>query len=136
MSTKLLITGSRYIAESQAKALFDILDSLETEFGEVTHLIHGAAKGADTFAAEWAIMNDVTEIPYPADWKRHGRAAGPRRNIAMLEAHRDAVVIAFPVPDSIGTFHCIKEAEARSMIVRVFPFEKIVKKWPFSSQIR
>ncbi len=136
MPVKLLVTGSRYIAECQAADLFKILDSLETEYGEVTYLIHGAAKGADTFASEWATMRDVAEIAFPANWKAHGKGAGPRRNIAMLDAHPDAIVVAFPVPDSIGTFHCIKEAEKRGMTVRVFPFEKISDKWPFSSQVR
>lgn len=44
--------------------------------------------GADIIAGEWADMHHddgVARVPYPANWKRHGRSAGPRRNQAMLD---------------------------------------------------
>lgn len=36
--------------------------------------------------------------PHPADWKRHGRAAGPIRNAEMLDA-----------PGGIHYLHCFKD---------------------------
>lgn len=31
-------------------------------------IIHGAATGADSLAADWAVTNWVTELIFPADW--------------------------------------------------------------------
>lgn len=59
-------------------------------------LIHGGAKGADELARDWA---DVTGVPvrcFKADWKTHGKAAGPIRNQQMLELGKPTLVVAFP----------------------------------------
>jgi len=58
-------------------------------------IVHGAARGADSTAADWCRTFGVAEEPHPADWKAHGRAAGPIRNQKMLDAGAD-LVIAFP----------------------------------------
>lgn len=47
---------------------------------------------------------------FDANWRVYGKAAGAIRNRAMLQAHPGALVIAFPLPQSIGTYHCIKLA--------------------------
>lgn len=58
-------------------------------------VIHGAASGADQLAGAWARANGIRELAEPADWKRHGKAAGFIRNKAMLDMGPD-YVIAFP----------------------------------------
>jgi hypothetical protein len=58
-------------------------------------VIHGAARGADSLAGRWAIEHNVHVEACPADWNRHGRAAGPIRNQQMLD-HKPDVVLAFP----------------------------------------
>ena len=60
-----------------------------------TVVVHGGARGADSLAADWCRTFGVPEEPHPADWNLHGKAAGPIRNQAMLEAGAD-LVIAFP----------------------------------------
>ena len=62
----------------------------------ITTLIHGGAKGADYLAARWAENNGIPCKAYPADWDRHGRAAGPIRNQMMLDTEKPFAVIAFP----------------------------------------
>lgn len=59
-------------------------------------VINGGADGADYQARFWAIRNNVEVITEPADWEKHGRAAGPIRNERMIEEHAPALVIAFP----------------------------------------
>lgn len=59
-------------------------------------LIHGDARGADRIADEWAKEALVEIEKYPADWKKHGKAAGPIRNRQMLKKGRPDYVIAFP----------------------------------------
>jgi hypothetical protein len=59
-------------------------------------VIHGAARGADPIAGEWAEWAGVPVERYPADWTIFGRAAGSMRNAQMLSQGRPNVVIAFP----------------------------------------
>lgn len=51
----------------------------------ITLLVHGAAPGADTVAARWAVKAGVPQKAYPAAWERLGRRAGPIRNQQMLD---------------------------------------------------
>lgn len=60
-----------------------------------TEIIHGCAPGADTAAAEWAVLNEIAIDPHPADWDRYGKRAGFIRNTEMLAMKPD-IVIAFP----------------------------------------
>ena len=48
-------------------------------------LIHGAARGADRLAGALAKEYRIPVEEFPADWRGHGKAAGPIRNKLMLE---------------------------------------------------
>jgi hypothetical protein len=81
-------------------------------------LIHGAAPGADRLAAEiWQPQGGTIEA-YPADWKAHGKGAGPIRNQRMLDAKPD-IVIAFP--GGSGTADMVRRARSKGLKVRVIP---------------
>ena len=81
-------------------------------------IIHGAARGADSIAGEIAQQLGFWVESYPADWKRHGKRAGPIRNREMLDKVPD-LVIAFVRGESRGTWDCVHEAEARGIPVEV-----------------
>jgi hypothetical protein len=51
---------------------------------EGTVVVHGGAAGADTIAGEVARELGFEVRRYPADWDRHGKAAGPIRNSEMI----------------------------------------------------
>jgi hypothetical protein len=72
-------------------------------------IIHGAAKGADTMAADWAHSRGIQVIGYPAQWDQFGKAAGPIRNSRMLMEGQPDVVIAFSndLEVSKGTKHMV-----------------------------
>lgn len=72
-------------------------------------LIHGGARGADEGAARWGASEDLKVLAFPADWKTHGRAAGPIRNRKMVVDGKPDVVIAFP--GGRGTADMIRTAE-------------------------
>lgn len=74
-------------------------------------IINGKARGVDAVSTDWAIVNWCRFKEYPADWNKHGRAAGPIRNAQMLKEEKPDLVIAFPLPDSIGTKDMIKQAK-------------------------
>lgn len=73
-------------------------------------LIHGACPtGADALADEYAVVNWLGIDEYPANWKQHGRAAGPIRNQRMIDEGRPDVVVAFA--GGRGTADMIRRAE-------------------------
>lgn len=48
-------------------------------------IISGCAAGADTLAVRYARERKLPVIKMPANWKRWGNAAGPRRNEEMAK---------------------------------------------------
>lgn len=58
-------------------------------------VVAGGARGADTFGELWAKRRAKAVRVFPADWKRFGRSAGPKRNQQMLDEGRPQAVIAF-----------------------------------------
>ena len=74
--------------------------------------------GADRLAARiWAALKRPAEA-HPADWKKHGKAAGPIRNQEMLEAEGGIdLVIAFP--GGTGTADMVRRAEKAKIEVLV-----------------
>lgn len=75
-----------------------VTDSLERlrRAGLISLLIHGDASGADRLASQWARDAGMDQVSYPANWKAHGRAAGPMRNRRMLHHGRPQALVAFP----------------------------------------
>lgn len=59
-------------------------------------IIEGGAKGVDHVAFQWAIHRGYRGMTFYADWKKHGKAAGPIRNQQMIEQGKPDKVIAFP----------------------------------------
>lgn len=72
--------------------------------------------------ADWVAQSLGLDVErHPAEWNKYGRGAGPRRNEAMIdraaESGLPAVVLAFPLPGSRGTIHCVQYARARGVRV-------------------
>lgn len=112
---RVLVTGGRDFGDREL--LFGALDRLHAVHG-FTALIHGDANGADRLSGEWAGARGVSVEVHPADWKKHGRAAGPIRNQKMLEEKPD-LVVAFP--GGRGTADMVRRA--REAGIEVFVVE-------------
>lgn len=56
--------------------LMQILNVVHRRIG-ITQLIHGAARGADSLAGEWASGKGVEVRAFPAEWDRYGKRAAP-----------------------------------------------------------
>lgn len=124
--TTVLVTGGREYA-NQAR-VDHALDMVHEVWG-ITRLVHGAARGTDRLAHDWARRRGVMPDPYPADWdnidhpqavirfnkrgKPYDVTAGKRRNIRMLIETCPALVISFPGGD--GTAHCVAQALRRDI---------------------
>ncbi|WP_218916547.1 SLOG family protein [Rubinisphaera brasiliensis] len=70
--------------------------------------MHGDARGADRLAGEWAADRGVEVLACAANWKVHGRAAGPISNRRMLDESPD-LLVAFP--GGRGTADMVKAAK-------------------------
>jgi len=81
-------------------------------------IVHGNAAGADRIAHQEAEKLGLLVEPHPADWERHGKRAGPLRNVEMAAAGAD-LCIAFWDGQSTGTQHMIEEARKRGIPVEV-----------------
>lgn len=83
-----------------------------------THVVHGAARGADAIAGRVAATMGLRVTAVPADWQTHGKSAGPIRNRKMLDMRPD-LVLAFHenIETSKGTADCVTEARARGIKV-------------------
>lgn len=88
---KTIICGGRdYIFTMEDRAW---LDAMRVSL-PITGVFSGEAKGADTCGRNWAMDNRISVTLFPADWAKHGKAAGPIRNQQMAD-YADAC-IAFP----------------------------------------
>lgn len=101
-----LFTGSRnWPAYLQ---VFEVAQHLQELLGPYT-VMHGAARGLDTFAGIAANVLDLPVEAVPAQWDLYGKAAGPLRNTTMLRK-RPVLVVAFWCDGSRGTLDCINKA--------------------------
>lgn len=84
---KFFITGGRdYRPTPEDEEWFlDLLHELQPR-----EVHHGAARGADAWAGMVAARNGFRVVEHPADWQKHGRAAGPIRN-------KEVAALMFPV---------------------------------------
>ncbi len=80
----------------------------------IREVVSGGASGADAGGEAWAKKRGIPIKRFPADWKTHGRAAGPIRNRQMAE-YADAVVL---FPGGRGTDSMRTEAERQGL--RIF----------------
>lgn len=108
---RVLVTGGRDFSDQEL--LFEALDRLHARHG-FTVLVHGDASGADRLSGEWATARGVPVEAHPADWKRHGRAAGPIRNQKMLDTEPE-LLVAFP--GGKGTADMVRRAKQAGLEV-------------------
>lgn len=81
-------------------------------------VISGMAIGADTYGSDWAKANGVPLEEFPALWGTEGRAAGPLRNIRMLNEGKPDLVLAFG--GGTGTNHMVSISRKAGVEVREY----------------
>jgi hypothetical protein len=114
----LCVTGGRDYTDK--KVVFDTLDQLVFEYfddhcrSDQVVLIVGGARGADKLAEAWAKANDYEVKLFEPDWNKYGKAAGPLRNIDMINEGFDFLV---SFPGGRGTIHMTTESLKAGRIV-------------------
>lgn len=124
MSRRILVCGGRDFEDRAF--LFHVLSAAHA-LEPFSVLIHGDARGADRMAGRWAKLNNIRVLEFPAQWVKHGKAAGPIRNSEMLALSQPELVIAFPGGD--GTADMIKKAQRAGV-----PVLRIQHKGPSDAQ--
>lgn len=130
---RLLATGSRDWSDWAVvdAALTSVLTGVP--FGTRLLVVHGGcpdgrpyrALGFDAIVDRWA-RSPVIAARHPqyrigvevhrADWQRWGKRAGRIRNQEMVDAGAD-LCVAGPMPQSIGTYDCMRRARAAGIEV-------------------
>ena len=101
----------------------DQMDRLIAYYENI-RLVSGHARGADTFAEQYAAETGIPIRVFPAEWKKYGKAAGPIRNRAMLDYAKEEtpVVAAFWDGQSRGTGNMLKQAKAAGAECHIFSY--------------
>lgn len=88
---------------------------------KVTVVLSGMAAGADTHGAAEARLHGFAVEEYPADWRKHGKAAGMIRNQQMAD-NADGLIAAWD-GQSRGTADMIRRAKAKGLRVHVYNYK-------------
>lgn len=90
-------------------------------------IVHGDADGADRMCGKVGKKIGFTVKPYPAEWTRYGKAAGPMRNAEMLRVHDIKLCLAFhgDIKKSKGTYDMICKANDKKIPVILIPERKV-----------
>jgi hypothetical protein len=114
---RLLVFGSRNFDDKET------LEFLLNEFSKKENIevvIEGEAPGADTMARQWAKSRRIPVLPFPADWKKHGKAAGPIRNKQMIDEGNPDCVYGFikgSLSRSRGSKNMVEQARRANLRV-------------------
>lgn len=113
---RIIIAGGRNFDnyELMKKEFLSLMESYDNN--QVT-IISGMAKGADRLGVHIATDYGLNLIKMPADWNKHGKSAGYRRNEDM--AKRATHLLAFHDTISKGTKHMIDIAIDYGLVVKV-----------------
>lgn len=117
---RVIVCGGRNYKDK--RFVWWMLDKLNAR-KPITMIIHGCARGADSYAEEWAALfpGQCTAYGIPAEWKKHGDRAGPIRNRLMLDLGQPDLVVAFQG----GTGTANMTAAATAAGVKVLFAEKL-----------
>lgn len=116
----LALIGSReYNNYEQFKTIISkTLDKWNVKITDVSLVVSGGAKGADSLADLWATENKKVMKIFLPDWKKFGKAAGIIRNKDIIDECTH--VIAFPSKKGKGTQNSIKRAKEANKIMEVY----------------
>lgn len=92
---KLLVAGSRNYYDYEEFS--DIINFIHKKYN-ITEIVSGGARGADTFAERWSKKNSIPIKIFKANWSMYGNAAGFIRNTEMhnyLKDFEDRMCICF-----------------------------------------
>lgn len=129
---RLLICGDRNWTDKEK--IKSVIKVMLDRHGSIT-VIQGEARGADRLAKEAALELGCEVLSFPANWTKHGQAAGPIRNQQMLEEGKPEYVIAFHenIHQSKGTKDMVtrsRKAGLTAIVIGEEATSMIRQQWP------
>jgi hypothetical protein len=124
MSMRLIVAGSRTFDNyGLLKYMLDYY--LQNVKGKV-EIVSGGATGADWLGERYAREKGYSVKVFPADWRKYGTAAGPKRNreMSLFATH----CIVFWDGKSKGSKSMIEIAEKRGLKLRIVRYYKTKSK--------
>jgi len=83
----------------------------------IATILSGKCRGADTLGERFAKEFGIPVEDHPAEWTKHGKAAGPIRNWEMVENATHAIVFDHPL--ARGSKDLIKQAKVKRLPLRI-----------------
>lgn len=121
---RIIVTGGRdYNDQNTVARTLQYLYLAPFSKGDKPTLVSGGATGADRLAEQYARAYGWTVEVHRADWKAHGRAAGPVRNQKMADLGAD-LLVAFP--GGRGTADMVRRARKAGIPVQEPIGQKVV----------
>lgn len=108
---KVIIAGSRTIRDIKLRQIIK-----ESGF-DITEIVSGDCRGIDHLGELYAEVEDIPIKKFPADWTKHGKAAGPIRNQTMAD-YADALILIWD-GESRGSFDMLTKAFKKGLSIFV-----------------
>ena len=127
---RVIIAGSRDFNDYELlkKSAIEIITK-KTMFPDLTRIISGCARGADTLGERFANEMGLEISRFIPDWDGLGKRAGYVRNAEMakfaVEDDNDGILIAFWDGKSKGTKHMIDLAKRYGLEVHVVNYKEM-----------
>lgn len=117
MIKRIVVAGCRdYENYQEAKAYIDFcISKIRKNYTLI--FVSGGCRGADMLGERYAKENGFQIERYIADWEKHGKSAGPKRNMQMAEIAD--YVICFWDGKSKGTLSMINCAKKLKKPLRI-----------------
>lgn len=114
---RVIIAGTRNFSNYSLLVEYADKKLAEVSKRDSIEIVSGGASGADALGERYAKERGYCIRRFDAEWKRYGRAAGPRRNKQMAK-YADAL-LAYWDGKSRGTKNMIELAKANGLKVGV-----------------
>lgn len=115
---KTIIAGSRLASKENVEAAL-----LACPFAsQITIVLCGEARGADTWGKAWANSKGIPVVSYLPDWEKYGKAAGPIRNQEMAK-NADALILIWSGV-SRGSASMLRIAEKHNL--PIFEYKPVI----------
>ena len=85
---KVIIAGSRTITDYET-----VCTAIKKSGFFISEVVSGGAAGVDKLGEKWALENLTPIKKFAADWKTHGKKAGPIRNSEMVKYCEGAIIV-------------------------------------------
>jgi len=123
MTKRIIVPGTRSF--ENYTLMCEVLDKVLPKYGDDIEIVSGHAEGADKLGERYASEHNIKCAVFPADWKSHGRKAGPMRNSQMIEyaSKQDPAVIAFWDAKSHGTLDTLVKAQRAGIETMVIIYD-------------